>query len=282
MQRGNFRSEEGRRLVTDFYRRVLAEAPVPLRTRFMDTGQSRTHLIEAGPEDGEVLLLLHGSAANSATWLGDMPSWSRRFRVLAADIPGHPGLSEGRHVALSGGATAAWLQDLVDAIGQERVRLVAVSLGGWSAIEFASLHPERVQALSLLAPAGLAPVRSGFVFKALPLSLLGDWGSDRTQRLVFGQTAVPRPVLEFGRLVSRHYRPLLERPRVFTDAELGRLRMPIQFYAGTKDALIRPEASARRLARLAPHAEVHLLEGQGHAVLGQTEAILAFLLASRR
>jgi hypothetical protein len=33
---------------------------------------------------------------------------------------------------------------------------------------------------------------------------------------------------------------------------------------------------------VAPHAEVHLLEGQGHAVLGQTEAILAFLLASGR
>jgi pimeloyl-ACP methyl ester carboxylesterase len=204
-----FRSEQGRRAVQDFYRGVLARSPIPLRTRFVATSHARTYLIEAGSEHGDVLLLLHGSASNSATWLGDIPSWSREFRVIAADIPGHPGLSEGQPLALSSEATATWLRDLLDAIGEERVRIVGMSLGGWSAIEFACRYPDRVQALSLVAPAGLAPVRRSFVLKALPLLLLGDWGSDRTQRLVFGNVEVPQPVIEFGRLVSRHYRPLV-------------------------------------------------------------------------
>jgi pimeloyl-ACP methyl ester carboxylesterase len=275
-----FRSERGRQLILGSYRKLLAEAPFPWRARVVATRGHRTHLIEAGAGDGDPLLLLHGSAANSATFLGDIPVWGREFRVIAADIPGHPGLSEGRPLALSSGETADWLQELLDAIGEERVRIVGVSLGGWAATEFACCHPERVRALSLLAPAGLAPGSRSFLFKALPLSFLGNWGSDRTQRLVFGDREVPAPVLEFGRLVARHYRPRLEQPRVFSDAELGRLQMPVQFFAGTRDVLIRAAASARRLSRVVPHAEVHLLEGEGHAILGQAGPILSFLQRS--
>ena len=278
--RAIYRSEEGRRAVEDFYRRVLSEAPMELRPRFVATDHGRTHLIEAGPEAGEALVLLHGSAANSATWLGDIPAWSRRFRVIALDIPGHPGLSEGPPLALSGGATAAWLRGVLAAIGVGGVRMVGMSLGGWIGLDFACRHPDRVQALSLLSPAGLAPARGSFLWKALPLALLGDGGSDRIQRLVFGTVAVPEPVLEFARLVSRHYRPRTEGVPVFGDEELSRLQMPIQFLGGTRDALIRAEESAARLSRLLPHAQVRLLEGHGHAVIGQTESILSFLLGS--
>jgi len=275
-----YRSEQGRRAIEAFYRRTLAAAGGSVRTRFVDTSQGRTHLVEAGPADGSLLLLLHGSAANSATWLGDIPVWSRHFRVVAADLPGHPGLSEGGPLPLASDATATWLHSLLDVLGAETVRMVGMSLGGWAALDHASRHPDRVRALSLLSPGGLAPARRSFLFKALPLAFLGDRGSDRIQRLVFGGADVPGPVLEFGRLVSRHYRPVTEAVPVLGDAELSRLQMPIQYFGGSRDALSRAEESAARLARLLPHAEVHLLEGRGHAVIGQTEAILSFLLAS--
>lgn len=275
--RAIYRSEQGRQAIEGFCRRSLAEVRVPLRTHFAETSQGRTHLIEAGPADGDVVLLLHGSASNSATWLGDIPVWSREFRVIAADIPGHPGLSEARALTLAGEATATWLNGLLGVIGAETVRMVGMSLGGWAALDYACRYPGRVRALSLLSPGGLAPARGSFLFKALPLSLLGDWGSDRIQRLVFRDVEMPQPVLEFGRLVSRHYRPVTERVPVLGDAELSRLRMPIQFFGGTQDALIRAEESAERLARLVPHAEVHLLDGRGHAIIGQTDAILSFL-----
>jgi len=275
-----YRSEHGRRAIEGFYRRTLAAAAVPLRTRLVETALARTHLIEAGPERGDIVLLLHGSASNSATWLGDIPIWSRHFRVIAADIPGHPGLSEARGFALSSDATAAWLDSILDELGADRVRLVGMSLGGWAALDYACRHPGRVCALSLLSPGGLTPAKRSFLFKALPLSLLGDRGSDRIQRLVFCDAEVPEPVLEFGRLVSRHYRPVTERVPVLGDAELSRLRMPVQFFGGTHDALTRAGDSAERLARLLPHAEIRLLDGRGHAIIGQAEAILSFLLGS--
>jgi len=275
-----YRSAQGREAVEEFYRRTLAGVGLPLRTHFVTTAQGRTHLVEAGPADGSPLLLLHGSASNSATWLGDIPVWSRHFRVVAADLPGHPGLSEGGPLPLVGDATATWLHSLLEVLGAETVRMVGVSLGGWAALDYACRYPERARALSLLSSGGLAPARKSFLFKALPLAFLGGWGSDRIQRLVFGGAEVPEPVLEFGRLVSRHYRPVTEAVPVLSDDELSRLRMPIQYFGGTRDALSRAEESAARLARLLPHTEVHLLEGCGHAVIGQTEAILRFLRSS--
>jgi pimeloyl-ACP methyl ester carboxylesterase len=275
-----YRSEQGRRAVEDFYRRVLSADPVAWQTRLAETDQGRVHLIEAGPGAGEVLLLLHGSASNSATWLGDIPAWSRRFRVVAVDIPGHPGLSEGPPLALSRDDAAGWLLRVLEVVGAERARIAGMSLGGWVALAFACRHPDRVRALSLISPGGLAPARGTFLLKALPLALLGDRGSDHIQRLVFGAVEVPQPVLEFARLVARHYRPLTQRLPVFGDGELRRLQMPIQFLGGTGDALIRAEESAARLSRLLPHAQIRLLPGSGHAIIGQTENILSFFLGS--
>ena len=75
MVRSVFKSDEGRRAIVAGYERILGEAGAkyPLRRRFVETALGTTHLIEAGPESGPALLLLHGTASNSATWLADIP-----------------------------------------------------------------------------------------------------------------------------------------------------------------------------------------------------------------
>jgi pimeloyl-ACP methyl ester carboxylesterase len=80
--------------------------------------------------------------------------------------------------------------------------------------------------------------------------------------------------------VGRHFRPLTEPIPVFRDDELLRLQMPLQFFAGSKDMLLRSEASVRRLVKLLPHAAAHLLGDRGHVILGKSEEILSFLLRS--
>ena len=274
-----YRTYEGRRAIEDRYRALLAECPVPLRSRMVESGDRRTHVIEAGAQEGPPLVLLHGSASNSATWLGDIPIWSERFRVIALDIPGHPGLSDGPAVPFEPGAGAAWLGVVLDAMELRTVRLVGMSLGGWVLLEFAASHPERVGAMTLVSPGGVAPPRMSFVFKAIPLAVMGDRGSDRVQRIVFGPVPVPDGVYEFGRLVSRHCRPITKPVPVLSDQELQRVTMPLQVFHGGLDALLRSAQSAERLARLLPHADVNLLPDRGHAIVGQTEAIAAFHMA---
>jgi pimeloyl-ACP methyl ester carboxylesterase len=282
MAQSVFKSEEGRRAIVASYEKALskASAQYPLRRCVVGTALGKTHLIEAGPERGPALLLLHGTASNSATWFGDIPHWSRHFRVIAADIPGEPGLSEDRRFTLASEEPAQWLESLLDELGLPAVRIVGMSLGGWMGLQFATRHPERVQALSLISASGLTRPKMSFLFVALPLTLLGDWGLKRVNRIVCRGSEIPPDVEEFMMLVGRHFRPLLEPVPVFRDEGLLRLTMPIQFLAGKKDALLPAEASVRRLKGLLPHAEAYLFPDCGHAVIGNADEILRFQLRS--
>ncbi len=223
-----FKSEEGRRAIAAAYERVLSKANshFSFRRRVVGTALGETHLIEAGPENGPALLLLHGTASNSATWLADIPPWSRHFRVIAADIPGEPGQSEDRRLTLASEEPAQWLESLLDALHLSSVRIVGMSLGGWMGLRFATRFPERVEALSLISAGGLARPKMSFLFIALPLTLLGDWGLKRVDRIVCRGVEIPPDVEEFMVLVGRHFRPMLERVPVFSDEELLRLTMP--------------------------------------------------------
>ena len=69
---------------------------------------------------------------------------------------------------------------------------------------------------------------------------------------------------------------MTEQPRVFTDAELSGLTIPIQYFGGAHDALVRTQESAERIAQLLPHVEVHLLADQGHAIIDQGQTIMSF------
>jgi len=102
MAQSVFKSEQGRRAIVACYENALAEAAsrLPLRRRIVQTALGDTHVIEAGDASRPPLVLLHGTASNSATWLADIPVWSRHFRVVAADIVGEPGLSEDRRITL--------------------------------------------------------------------------------------------------------------------------------------------------------------------------------------
>lgn len=282
MVRSVFKSEEGRRAIVACYERILGEAGAkyPLRRRFLEAALGTTHLIEAGPESGPALLLLQGTASNSATWLADIPVWARHCRVIAADIPGEPGQSEDRRITLASEETETWLASLLEALGLASVRIVGMSLGGWMALRFATRHPERVEALSLLSTSGLAPQKRSFLFRALPLTLLGDWGLKRINRIVFGDVEIHPDVEEFMILAGRHFRPMLEPVPVFGDEEIATLTMPIQYMVGEKDALLHSRSSVERLKKLLPHAETELLDC-GHAVIGKASEILEFQRRSR-
>jgi hypothetical protein len=47
------------------------------------TREGETFIIACGDENAPPLMLLHGSAANSAMWMRDVAAWAAYFRVYA-------------------------------------------------------------------------------------------------------------------------------------------------------------------------------------------------------
>jgi pimeloyl-ACP methyl ester carboxylesterase len=95
---------------------------------------------------GPLLVLIHGSTSNSASW----------DRVLPAlpDLLGHGRSDKPARGDYSVGAHANTIRDLMDALGYQRATLVGHSLGAGVALQLAYQYPERVDRLVLVAPGG--------------------------------------------------------------------------------------------------------------------------------
>lgn len=102
-------------------------------------------------EQGRPLVMLHGFSQNRHVWRSIAETISRRLlRPISIDLRGHgdSGWSPERRYQLDDYARD--LPTALDAIGLDRVILVAHSLGGHAATLFAAQHPERVEGLVLV------------------------------------------------------------------------------------------------------------------------------------
>jgi pyruvate dehydrogenase E2 component (dihydrolipoamide acetyltransferase) len=120
----------------------------------IEVGGRRLRHLRAGPETGEPIVLLHGFGADMSTWMFNHAALAEDRPVYALDLPGHGGsakeLDDGSVAAL-----AVIVADYLDAVGIDSAHLVGHSLGGAIAASVALDRPERVTALTLIAPAGL-------------------------------------------------------------------------------------------------------------------------------
>ncbi|MEU8686430.1 alpha/beta fold hydrolase [Streptomyces sp. NPDC048611] len=273
-----YRSEEGAAEVRQRYQEVLNDWPVPAEQVRVPTREGDTFVLVSGPPDAPPLVLLHGAGANASMWREDITTWAGHFRTYAVDIVGEPGLSAPSRPAVNSPAPARWLDDVVDGLGLTRVSMVAASFGGWLAVDYAVRRPDRVTRLALLCPGGLGKQRTIRVLRALLVRSFGRWGARRSVRALTGlNSPQDAPVLESLMLTFAHFKPRMEPLPLFSDAALRSLTIPVQVTVGDRDAMFDSRGTARRIRQCLPHAEVHMLPGTGHAVLGRTDSVLAFL-----
>jgi pimeloyl-ACP methyl ester carboxylesterase len=273
-----YTSPEGARTVAERYRELLDAWPVPAEHLHVPTREGETFVVASGAPDAPPLVLLHGSGSNTLMWAPDVASWSERFRVYAVDVIGEPGFSAPARPPLPSGAYPLWFADVLDAIGVARASVVAVSLGGWLALDFATRHPERVERLALLTPAGVAKAKVAGVLGAVLLKPFGEWGERKSMEVLLGPEVRRQPrSAEFVGLLAQHYRYRREPVPVVDDAALRGARMPILAILGGRDAFIDTPRTAERLSRLVPSATVRVLPGIGHLLPAQTAPILEFL-----
>jgi pimeloyl-ACP methyl ester carboxylesterase len=274
-----YRSEAGREEIQAAYEAVLTHWPVTHEFLRIPTCLGESFAVACGDPSAPALILLHGSSANAAMWIGDVAQYSRHFRVYALDMPGEPGKSAAARPALSSGAYADWLLDVFNSLHIEQAFLAGISLGGWLAIQFTAAHPERVKRLALLCPSGVGRQNGSFLFKAICLMPFGRWGQERLVRMVNGNVPLAAETVTYMLLISSQFMPRMETVPLFSDEELLRLNMPVLLYVGARDVLLRSQETLARLTRLLPRLTAHLLPEAGHVLIGLSAPILEFLTA---
>jgi pimeloyl-ACP methyl ester carboxylesterase len=125
---------------------------IELQRRTVDVHGHRIAYRTGG--SGPVVLLIHGMAGSSSSWVPVLPDLAPHVTYIAPDLPGH-GHSDKPRTDYSLGAQAGFLRDLLVTLGHERATVVGQSLGGGIAMQLAYQHPERCERLALVCAGGL-------------------------------------------------------------------------------------------------------------------------------
>jgi pimeloyl-ACP methyl ester carboxylesterase len=134
--------------------------------RAIDVGGVRIHHVDVGPPEAPALLLLPGIVATHRYYRGNIGALAERYRVLAPDLPGF-----GRSDKPDAPYSTAWFVEQVrrflDVKGIARAHVAGNSLGGQIAMALSLAHPERIDRLVLVAPAGISTDRLRVLSPAL-------------------------------------------------------------------------------------------------------------------
>lgn len=103
----------------------------------------------------ETILFIHGLGGNRRHWQASQPALSQDFHTIALDLPGY-GASQLRELPdenlLHFFSTA--IAAFMDSLSIQQAHICGHSMGGQLAVLFSLQHPERVNKLILVAPAG--------------------------------------------------------------------------------------------------------------------------------
>ena len=176
--------------VTEFRSEVTGDL-VPLR-------MGTTHVTRVGPEDGPVMVCIHGLSTPSYVWEPLVPYLAEMgYRVITYDHYGR-----GHSDRVMGRQNAAFflrhLDQLLEAEGVTgRFTLMGYSMGGAIASAYAARSPERVLTLILLASAGFDYEVSPTAAFIRKWPVIGDWLNEvfgpRLFRTSFGDAGYSDP-----------------------------------------------------------------------------------------
>jgi pimeloyl-ACP methyl ester carboxylesterase len=263
-----------------------------LKERDIECAGARTRLLEAGPEGGPPLVLLHGVLSRGRSWAGVMPRLAARRRVVAPDMPLHGRTRTPPAFDMGPEGMTAWLEALMDALGAPVADLCGLSMGGAVAAHFAARRPARVRRLVLVDAANIVPLAEpygdllGMVRARLdaetgvggsaktgadPADIAGDLAQDpiisgvlmyvRAKGIPLGQLAAGLGLLgPMGR------------------EGLSRIAAPTLAIWGSEDPYFPAGPAAEALRGGLPRGRVEVLEGIGHNAIDEApEAFLRLL-----
>lgn len=272
-----FKSKEGKEEVLKYYDFLLTKGSVEHEKIMVNTSYGETFIIAMGKKELPPLILLHGSGMNSSMWIKEMEEYSKTHRVYAVDMPGEPGKSDENQLPFEGDEFSNWLNDVFNELFIEKASIVGISLGAWLGTKFAIRYSEKVDKLILLCPAGIGPQKKSFIFKFLFYSIFGEKGIDKLYYKINGDKPIPEIMLNYQKLIVKHFNFRKATIPIFIDNELRKLTMPVALFVGGKDIMLHSEKTAKRLGSLLNHAEINFIQEEGHSIINQGNEIRKFL-----
>lgn len=236
-----------------------------------------------GPSDAPAIVLLHSLASSAELWAAQLPVWSRLFKVIRIDLPGHGGSAPADRTldmhALASGVVATLDQHKV-----AFAAIVGISWGGMIAQAVALHYPERVSALVIAHAGARTSAALGAVWQQRIAAFDAEGFATQAPATLarwftpdFVATA-PLTVAWVDRMIrstsAKGYTDAIRAIQCLDHIDrLHEISCPALVIAGEHDLAV-PADAARAIAQAIPGAQFELLRGAAH--IGNVEQAVGF------
>jgi pimeloyl-ACP methyl ester carboxylesterase len=249
---------------------------------FIQLSNGITHYELGGNESGEAVVLVHGFSVPYFIYDPTFEFLTRAgFHVLRYDLFGR-GFSDRPNVDYNIDLFVNQLVNLLDALRFTRpINLIGVSMGGPIASTFTVCHPERVNKLVLIDPAGAKPISLTPLLKAAKMpfvaeAVLGLVGSGAFVKSIAKDFFDPNLVEHFQTqyaiqmqykgfkraILSTIRNGMLDSFMQIYEA-LGKINKPMLLFWGRNDNTV-PLEHSKVLCTVIPNINFHIIEDCGH------------------
>jgi len=226
---------------------------------------------------GDPLVLVHGIGADKDNFAPIAPFLRGIGRLIALDLPGFGESSKPTDADYSIEAQVERLDQFLDALHLPRVHLAGSSMGGAIVLGFALRHPDRVESLWLLAPAGGGGATEPDMFRRhrepgeYPLFAATPAEYDDVVAICFTRPpsmpycvrhTLARAAVGNYELHTRIFRELLAGPFAIEEMVAG-LATPALIVWGDRDRVL-DVSGAEILRRALPGSQLVIMPGIGH------------------
>jgi proline-specific peptidase len=227
---------------------------------------------------GKPVIFIHGLGGDHREWMLQIPEFSKRFRCVAIDLPGH-GKSDIPGRTYTPMDYAADIYSLIDKLSLEKPHIIGLSMGGMITQELALAYPNDIDRIVLVSTSARIPPESTARIMRW-IEVYREEGFDAFFELeikdIFNPTFLKEnewviPLLK-DLWKDRSFETIIWASRGLENWDItNRIHMitnPTLIVHGSGDALVSVE-EARLMNMRIPGSRLLIYENAGHALIGE-------------
>jgi len=220
--------------------------------------------VESGPEDGEVIMLLHGLFGALSNFQGIMGHFEKDYRVVVPLLP----IFDLPIKQVSVSSILEFVEEFVVHKGYDKVNVLGNSLGGHVALLYALDNPDKINSVILTGSSGLFESAFGTGF---PQRGSYDYIKKKTEDVFHNPEIATKELVDevFDTISDRNkairvVKTAKSAVRHNLGDKLHQITAPTLLIWGKQDK-VTPPIVGERFHELIEHSELHWVDECGHA-----------------
>ncbi len=120
---------------------------------YVKVGENKIRYLDGGGASGNIVLI-HGLGGFAERWSTVMPILSKKYRVIAPDLPGY-GFSDKPSIDYTPEFFSKFVFDFLDSLDIRKTNMIGTSLGGQIVAECAITQSKMIEKIILASPSGI-------------------------------------------------------------------------------------------------------------------------------